>query len=233
MATDPASRQLKLRTDALHRRLDSCTKMRILMSPALDINLYAEILSYNAVAWSVCERPLLSFRSQAGQVPAWFDSALLAMSGLIEQDQETLGDPHQPVEKANTEALDIDPSDPAQIAGLCYVLSGSGLGSRVILKRLQRHQDARIGHATAHLRLSAENSRRWPSIVAALDNALADVSSRNAAIRAARSTFELWLRIMQSDCTALEQGACAVTEPANLVTENRVRNARADNKFLG
>lgn len=83
-----------------------------------------------------------------------------------------------------------DVSGEARQFGVTYVLEGSRLGGKLLLRRALAHPDARVRKATAYLSQGATDL--WPSFVARLDASSAVRRAPEEAIAGARLAFSLF-----------------------------------------
>lgn len=79
----------------------------------------------------------------------------------------------------------------AGMLGAAYVLEGSRLGARVLLKQIAASQDPTVAAATAYLGHGA-GLPLWPRFLAILDNATQGPRETGEAIDAARRAFALF-----------------------------------------
>jgi heme oxygenase len=81
--------------------------------------------------------------------------------------------------------------DAGSVLGVMYVLEGSRLGARVLLKEVLASPDAAVVAATRYLR-HGEGENLWPSFLAQLEAHAAALGDDGAAIAGARQAFEMF-----------------------------------------
>ena len=79
------------------------------------------------------------------------------------------------------------------VLGTMYVLEGSRLGAKLLVKTVQRSSDPKVAAATAYLR-HGDEERLWPSFLAALERHAAVLSDDTSAVNGAMQAFELFER---------------------------------------
>lgn len=79
------------------------------------------------------------------------------------------------------------------VLGTMYVLEGSRLGARMLLRTIERTRDPRVTAATAYLR-HGEGHQLWPSFLAMLEQHATALDSEDGAIEGALRAFDLFDR---------------------------------------
>ncbi|MEE4297387.1 MAG: biliverdin-producing heme oxygenase [Wenzhouxiangella sp.] len=201
-----ASFQLKVSTDELHRKLDSTSMLSELVLPSLTADRYALMLKHMAKAWNAC---LYLVSRESGSVAVnrtWIDPEWFALRDRLYEDLESLNASARPIWEEGGPRLELDDSDPVQMAGLAYVLNGSRLGAKMIYRKLLAHSDPVIRGATRHFAAAGVPGADWASFKKRLDDELCTPAAVNNACRAAALTFRLWLDVMTPrGVDALEQ----------------------------
>jgi heme oxygenase len=77
---------------------------------------------------------------------------------------------------------------PSEIWGCLYVLEGSRLGARFLVKTVLASPDARVSGATAFLQ-HGQNDKFWDSFLAALEEHAFSASEESLAVEGAQKTF--------------------------------------------
>lgn len=116
----------------------------------------------------------------------------LPLVPALRQDLADLGLPEWPVPPAP--ALD----GPSALAGAFYVLEGSAMGARLLVRRATELGLSQT-HGARHLALQTEDRGRWPRFLAWLDASGADPGQAGAA---ARAVFDLALASYRVDAPA-------------------------------
>lgn len=182
-----AHRALREGTRAEHERLDT-------LLGGFDLanrDSYRRFLLAHAEALLPIEAAL---DRAAGQVVA--DWPARRRGPALAQDLATLGT--VPIEPGGVFKLD----DAATTAGALYVIEGSRLGGRFLVRQVG------AGLPTAYL--GDEQPRgRWPALLAALDRVLLDEDSQARAITAACATFA---RFETAARRHIDASLCASTE---------------------
>jgi heme oxygenase len=163
--------RLRDATAAAHRELDA-------QMSAFDLTVlsgYRRFLEASAGALL----PLESALVEAGVAQMFPDWPERARSDAIKVDLERLGkDAHATVS--------VQPLTPSGMIGTMYVLEGSRLGAKFLLRAVADSADPRIAEATAYLGHGA-GKRLWQSFLARL--ASEQACDEDEAIEAARGAF--------------------------------------------
>jgi heme oxygenase len=114
-------------------------------------------------------------------LPDWADRR---RSDALAEDLASLDEPLSPI---HVEPL----AGEAQMFGALYVLEGSRLGGKLLLKRALEHPDERVRAATRYLSHGADRNL-WPSFVQRLDASAAVAEAPDDAVAAARWAFMLF-----------------------------------------
>jgi len=126
--------------------------------------------------------------SQVTPPPSFGDWSLKPIAGAIDADLADLGTPPA----AAPAPADLQPSDDAGWwLGTLYVLEGSAIGARLLLRRAEA-LGLTADHGARHLALQAGDKEAWPRFMALMDAAGAD--DVEPAKLAANDTFALALR---------------------------------------
>jgi heme oxygenase len=179
-------RRLRAATAATHAALDECFSR-------LDLRRrgdYGHFLQASAAALLPLEAVLVE--SGVGQVLT--DWPLRARSDAIVTDIVRLGGRVDPL------------PPPARLSrygalGTLYVLEGSRLGAKVLLRTVESSLDPVVAGAAAYLSHGA-GRRLWPSFLAVLEREAPSPAEAAEAIAAARQAFDLFAR-----ATARDRGA--------------------------
>lgn len=194
----PAIAALKSETGALHAVLDGETLIRHLMATSLQPATYADILARMFLAWSVCERLLAAGQEAQIGRPQWFDLQHYHLSDFLLADLESLA-PDQVEEiqaLCRRTPVPLSLCSEEQVVGVCYVLMGSRLGARSILRTLES-ADPQIVGATRFFRASVENSAQlWTSFCQAVGEQITFQPQIHEASQTARRVFEFWIAAM-------------------------------------
>ena len=197
MRLQPASLQLRERTDDLHRRLDSTSILAGIVEPGLTVKDYALALDGMARSWDACLAPLPPFEADFAHADsAWVDPDWYALRSLLNEDLKSLGKTCFASPNGYVPKLEIDPGDRDQLAGMAYVLNGSRLGASLIYRKLLEHADPAIHHATRHFAAAASLGQNWRAFKQRLDEELVTPSQIEAACLAAAMTYQVWLDMM-------------------------------------
>lgn len=163
--------RLRDATAAAHRELDA-------QLSAFDLTVfsgYRRFLQASAGALLPLEAALV----EAGVANMFRDWPERSRSAAIAADLGRLG-------SAAQSTVSVPPLTPSGVLGTMYVLEGSRLGAKFLLKTIAAAGDLRIGEATAYLSHGA-GQRLWQSFLAKL--ASEDSCDEDEAIEAARVAF--------------------------------------------
>jgi heme oxygenase len=126
----PLSEQLKQATSPYHRQLDQLPVLKNLLSPALSVSEYETAMLYFYHCFSQWQPALEQAKQLEPPAFAHIDNQLAALTGEVNNFEYSL-----------TPALSVpEPLIPNIEAylGYSYVLTGSQIGARFILKKLQK-----------------------------------------------------------------------------------------------
>ena len=163
--------RLRDATSAAHRELDA----QLSSFDLTTFSGYRRFLQASAGALLPLEAALV----EAGVAKLFPDWPERARSAAIAADLERLG-------KDARATVSVPPLTPSGMMGTMYVLEGSRLGAKFLLKAVADAADPRIGEATAYLSHGA-GKRLWQSFLAKL--ASEEACDEDEAIEAARSGF--------------------------------------------
>ncbi|HEV2160288.1 biliverdin-producing heme oxygenase [Bradyrhizobium sp.] len=168
--------RLRDATAAAHRELDA-------QLSSFDLTVfsgYRRFLQASAGALLPLEAALVE-SGVAKMFPDWPERA---RSAAISADLERLGrDAHA--------SVSVSPMTPSGVLGTMYVLEGSRLGAKFLLKTVADSADPRVGEATAYLSHGA-GKRLWQSFLAKLAGGEGyDEDEAIASAGAAFAAFEL------------------------------------------
>ena len=167
-------RTLRDATQAAHARVDDC--MARGCNDHADYRVY--LCGMHAFVASVL--PAVDAQAQAfgWSLPGWLD--------LLERDLAHVDGTTLPPETATPA------SDRAHALGCLYVIEGSSLGARVLLRQVRRlGHDAQSGARFLHAHADGESGSRWPRFLALLESAGSDPAMTAPACDAAVETFGL------------------------------------------
>jgi heme oxygenase len=172
---------LRTRTAAVHAELDAM------------VGDWPDLEAYKRYA-----RAVLAFRA-----PLEHAFAALQLSGPFTAWQSLTIAPELRADLADLRVADPEPlsapyaSDVSWIAGALYVLEGSSVGARILVRRA-----AELGlsstHGARHLAAQTADRQRWPSFLALLDSPSLDPET---AVAGAEDTFALALEAFQREIT--------------------------------
>lgn len=173
---------LREQTGELHRRLESGPLPKTLMSEKVEARCYAAFLRANYRVFAALEPEV------AERLAAINDGALrFEKHRLIAKDLAALGE--EEILNPPSVAFIID--EPSAW-GAAYVLEGSALGGKVILKHLQNFERMRSLNAFAYLSGEGVEKTRWPAFKQLLEDRLQGAPKKlEAAASAAIETFLL------------------------------------------
>jgi heme oxygenase len=166
--------RLRDATAAAHRDLDA-------QLTSFDLTVfsgYRQFLQASAAALL----PLEAALEQAGVVEAFPDWSERSRSTVIITDLARLGSSVPPL-------VSVAPLTASGVLGTMYVLEGSRLGAKFLLKTVADAVDPRIGEATAYLGHGA-GKRLWQSFLAKLSEQTCDEDEAIAAACDAFAAFE-------------------------------------------
>ena len=120
-------------------------------------------------------------------MPRSVDWTVIPLAGLLANDLDDLG------EAAEEQVqFPVAPADPNYWLGVAYVLEGSALGARLLVRRAEA-----LGfsgrHGARHLAKQAETGSRWRDFQAQLD--AAPVAAHQAMLAGAAAAFDFALSI--------------------------------------
>jgi heme oxygenase len=181
--TSVLRQRLRQETMALHAELDTV----LAFPPRCDFTWYQRFLTVNAAVIGV-EQELARAGIQE-LLPDWPDRA---RGAALENDFETLG-----LRPPPRNLVSIG-SDPAILLGWAYVLEGSRLGARVVLKFVEATAPPKIRAATRFLR-HGHDQGFWLSFLAILQHSNLDDAATARACKAARRAFSCFLDFADLD----------------------------------
>lgn len=192
-----ASALIKEQTQPLHDHLDSQTMLYRLVDESLDPEMYAEILERMYLAWSACEQAARPTFVDHEAKKLWLDAELHLGSERLLDDLEHLSPGRaSSIAERKAEVLPLELQTKEQCAGLCYVLAGSRLGAKFILRSLDQ-KSPRIRGSTCFFRSSAQGTvLSWKNFCNRLDSMLASEEQIMMAAETAAATFRLWIDLM-------------------------------------
>ncbi|WP_298245449.1 biliverdin-producing heme oxygenase [uncultured Bradyrhizobium sp.] len=167
--------RLRDATSAVHRELDA-------QLSSFDLTVvagYRRFLEASAGALLPLEAALVE-AGVAGMFPDWPERS---RSAAIAADLGRLG-------SAAQSTVSVPPLTPGGMLGTMYVLEGSRLGAKFLLKEVAEASDPRMTEATSYLRHGA-GKRLWQSFLSKLESEeVCDEVEVIAAARAAFAAFE-------------------------------------------
>ncbi|KYG98242.1 heme oxygenase [Bradyrhizobium sp. DOA1] len=168
--------RLRDTTAAAHRELDA-------QLSSFDLTVvagYRRFLQASAGALLPLEAALVE-AGVASMFPDWPERS---RSAAIAADLGRLGSAAQPT-------VSVPPLTPGGMLGTMYVLEGSRLGAKFLLKEVADAADPRITEATSYLSHGA-GKRLWQSLLSKLQSE--EVSDEDEVIEAARAAFAAFER---------------------------------------
>lgn len=177
--------QLRAATHGAHQALDDAVS-------ALDLTSwsgYAAFLRMSAAVLLPLEDHLEAAEIE-NLLPDWRQRR---RTSAIEKDLATLG------LEARRMTLPQLPSDEASLLGALYVLEGSRLGARLLMRRVSASSETRLQSATIYLSHGHE-CRLWQSFLDVLEARITTKRELNQAAESARGTFALFAKALQDAC---------------------------------
>ena len=169
---------LRTATAALHVEVDA----RFSGPFGTDKNAYSAFLVTLARAVPPLERAL----EQGGVQRLLTDWPLRRRADALERDLDILG-----VSMPTAIAVDVT-RDEARLFGRLYVLEGSRLGGKLLLKRARENADAEVRAATNYLAHGA-GADFWRSLLQRLEDSEAVAASPERTMLGAREAFGLFM----------------------------------------
>jgi heme oxygenase len=168
--------RLRDATSAAHRELDA-------QLSSFDLTVFSGYLRFlQASAGALL--PLEAALVEAGVAQIFPDWPERARSHAIAVDLERLG-------REAHATVSVSPMTPSGVLGAMYVLEGSRLGAKFLLKTVADSADPRIGEATGYLSHGA-GKRLWQSFLSKLQSE--DACDEDEAIEAACAAFAAFER---------------------------------------
>lgn len=146
-----------------------------------DVSDYSSFLSALVAALAPLERALESAGIHAA-VPDWEERR---RASLLLDDLHTLG--AAPPREIDPPSVDGE----ARQLGIVYVLEGSRLGGKLLLRRALGHADSRVRAATRYLSHGAGRDL-WSSFLVCLEGSSAVTDAPDEAVAGARAAFALF-----------------------------------------
>ena len=174
--------RLKSETQQQHSAIEQAYWMQQLMHPALTKEQYTGILKKWHPIFFSFEKQLEDNKEAVEKIIPDWDSR--KKTALLEKDISLLGDTI-PVPDTDTDVIAIN-----ELVGAFYVLEGSALGGRVILKKLTQHDwfDSSFGNFFAGY--GAETGSQWMKFRDYLNLYAAEADKKaGEIIEAANKTF--------------------------------------------
>lgn len=170
-----------------------------LVGESLDPEMYAELLERMYLAWSACEQAAGQTFVDDEAKNLWLDAELQLGSERLLDDLEQLSPGRaSSIAERKAEVLPLELQTKEQCAGLCYVLAGSRLGAKYILRSLDQKSPL-IQRSTRFFRGSAYGTAlSWKNFCDRLDSMLASEEQIRMAAETASATFTLWIEIMEA-----------------------------------
>jgi heme oxygenase len=166
---------LRHNTAEAHARLDA----RLGTLDLHGLSGYRRFLEANAAALLPLERALI----KAGVARMFADWEMRSRREAILEDLACLG--------GAADELPAPRLDVAGVLGTMYVLEGSRLGARYLLKNAEASPDPRIAAATAYLRHGAAE-HLWQSFLPKLESHGAALGDQDGVIAGAQRAFDLF-----------------------------------------
>ena len=146
-----------------------------------DISRYAEFLLASAEAIL----PLEDALTQAGASRILPDWGARKRAQALRDDLDTIGE--KPQRRSAVDGIGGE----AHQFGMLYVLEGSRLGARILLRGAQASADPRVRAATRYLR-HGEGQRFWPTFLSRLESSDAVRSAPSETVAGAQAAFALF-----------------------------------------
>lgn len=200
VASPPAHRILRESTRAAHDAAEETAGMRRLMAGELDEAGYAGLLLAQLALFREWERERgdwLAGLAGWGYVSraALLEADLAAIESIAARAAPTMHTAHASTARGSVGAsLAGDSTDPAACWGELYVIEGSALGGRIIVRRL-RELYPRLSHG--FYAVGEDTPPAWRRFQGLLDANLADEASQATAVAAARAMFARFQQTLQ------------------------------------
>lgn len=175
--------RLKMETQEQHQAIEKAYWMQRLMHPALEQEEYIIILKKWYPVILSFEQQLSAQKEKIEQaVPDWAGRQKVS---LLETDIRTLNE-MTPETKEQTGISSVN-----ELMGAFYVLEGSTLGRRVILKQLAHHSWFHSSFGNFFSGYGAETGNQWMKFKNYLNHYfLSDDENAGETVQAAKKTFE-------------------------------------------
>jgi heme oxygenase len=177
--------RLKLETQAEHEAAEGATGV---MDPGLSLEGYRTYLERTFGFYLIVEQQLRGLGVwEALRLPATAREKL----PLLAEDLVLLGN----LEPASIRTCDAPPqfASLAEAVGGAYVIEGSTLGGRVILRHIQRRFGPNVAHAFLD-GYGANTGKKWQSFRAALERFASSRDIEDRMVAGARKTFHSFTR---------------------------------------
>jgi heme oxygenase (biliverdin-IX-beta and delta-forming) len=170
---------LKAATTDLHEQLDR----RLTGGDFVSLSGYRRFLEINAAALIPIEETLAG-AGVANVIPDW---GARARTTAIKADLAAVGGHFDPLPYAPSLSPHFG------ILGAAYVLEGSRLGAKYLLRAIEASDDARVAGATAYLRHGA-GQHLWQSFLDVLKAQTPSPGDISEAVEGARKVFEVFMQ---------------------------------------
>jgi heme oxygenase len=186
-SAQPLRDELRAATAELHSEIDKCFQGYDLT----DFVGYRTFLEASAEALIPVELAL----ERAGVERAFPDWPVLSRRAAILADLHRLDGACEPLPE-------MEIRDFGALLGAMYVLEGSRLGARALLRIVSGSPDARVTQATAYL-AHGERQPLWQKFVHALHRHAESLSDTHSAVASARQVFALFGQAARRNSTGL------------------------------
>lgn len=196
METSPL-KALREQTADLHDRLEAGKLPLMLMAKQPGQEVYAAFLRANYRVFAALEPAISRHIPQSGESGLVFDKSRALVEDLLKLDPDA--PPPETLPDEETKFVDSGPA----AWGAAYVLEGSALGGKVILKHMKTLPEIAAREAFAYLSGDEAGPPRWPAFKRELERRVVSERAAAEAVAAARETFLLMEKAFDAEAARL------------------------------
>ncbi len=184
--------KLREQTRPQHESIESAAPFKVLMSPELTIEQYAQIISFWYSYVKPCEELIRSNQTMAEAIP---DIEARYKDSLLENDLNNLG-----IQPDTLPASTITPPlhHTTDMLGFIYVMEGSSMGAQLIVHKLKEHSWYNEGITNFYAGYKKENGKMWSAFkkqLLALELSDAEEAQVVESAKQTFTTLEQWMNL--------------------------------------